>query len=251
MTRSWLGVEPGTNRDLPREQVVCNKQDDSNHLQTHSHVRFNLCSGSWKSYRWWGRGKHSGRRRCPYQGCQDCVRNLPRGGCAVCSSCIRCSSVKLLRNCFNWLYERWLSHSLAMLSSHTLLPIVFTKSVRGNSYTNMTWDMGIKWTMDKGSQVKSGFPSILQHKKQLLEQCSQTPGRSCWPKTSKDNTFEMPTDTDARRWAGHTWPSCVITSVWLLPVWPSITHHPRIIVKPCLQPMNSLRTSTQSLLQER
>ena len=172
-------------------------------------------------------------------------------GCAVCSSCIRCSSVKLLRNCFNWLYERWLSHSLAMLSSHTLLPIVFTKSVRGNSYTNMTWDMGIKWTMDKGSQVKSGFPSTLQHKKQLLEQCSQNPGRSCWPKTSKDNTCEMPTDTDARRWAGHTWPSCVITSVWLLPVWPSITHHPRIIVKPCLQPMNSLQTSTQSLLQER
>ena len=42
MIKSWLGVEPGTNPGSSREQVVCDKQDDSNHSQTSSHVIFNL-----------------------------------------------------------------------------------------------------------------------------------------------------------------------------------------------------------------
>ena len=149
MTQSWLEVGPGINPGLPGEQVVCDQQDDNNHTQTPSQ---NFCSASWKSYRWRGHDKHS-RRRCVYQGCQDCVRSLPKGGYDVCSSYIRRSSVKLLRkrSFRNWLYERWLPDSLTMLLSRTLLRTVFTKSVRGNSYTTMTWDMWIKCTINKGS----------------------------------------------------------------------------------------------------
>jgi len=99
-------------------------------------------------------------------------------------------------------YERWLSDSLAMLSYRTLLYIVFSQAVRGNSY-NMAWDMWIKCIMNKGSCVKS-----------------------CQPNISKYRTCEMPTDTDARGLAVHTGPSCVsLTSGRLTKHHPSSAHY--------------------------
>ena len=145
-------------------------------------------------------------------------------------------------------YERSLHYSLAMLSPYFALSSTY--SVRGSPDINMTRDSWIKCTMNKGSLVKSGWPSFLQHEKQLLEQCSQDLGRSCQPKTSKDKACKMPTDADARRWAVHTGPSCVITRVWLIPVWPSITHYPHITVSHIcnITDFNSVLASEETIL---
>ena len=42
------------------------------------------------------------------------------------------------------------------------------RSISGNPYSNIAWDMWIECTMNKGSKMKSGWLSLLQNEKQLL-----------------------------------------------------------------------------------
>ena len=70
-------------------------------------------------------------------------------------------------------YGRWLPDFWAMLTplpddQVAFLRTDFTQSITGNPYSNIAWDMWIECTMNKGSQMKSGWLSILQNEKQLL-----------------------------------------------------------------------------------
>ena len=70
---------------------------------------------------------------------------------------------------YNPRYGRWLPDFWAMLTALpadqvTLLQTNFAQPITGNpSYSNMAWDMWIECTMHKGSQMKSGWISILQN----------------------------------------------------------------------------------------
>ena len=82
-------------------------------------------------------------------------------------------------------YGRWLPDFWAML---TALPVDqvalfrtdFTEFITGNPYSNMAWDMWIECTMNKGSNMKSGWLSILQNEKQLLVH-SRNVNNVSWP----------------------------------------------------------------------
>ena len=70
-------------------------------------------------------------------------------------------------------YGRWLPDFWAMLTALpadqlAFLRTDFAKSITGNPYSNMPWDMWIEYTMNNGSKMKTAWLSILQNEKQLL-----------------------------------------------------------------------------------
>ena len=70
-------------------------------------------------------------------------------------------------------YGRWLPEFWAMLMALPVdvvdfLHVNFSRSITGNPYSNMAWDMWIECTMNKVSKMKSGWLSILKNEKQLL-----------------------------------------------------------------------------------
>jgi hypothetical protein len=93
--------------------------------------------------------------------------------------------VKSLRAMLPWIvaydnnrYGRCLSDFWAMLTALladqvAFLRTDFAQSITGNPYSNMAWDMWIECTMNKGSNMKSGWLSILQAADGALQKCEQ------------------------------------------------------------------------------